>query len=231
MWGEDIMQATKLLRTELEWLNMDFHELIDDMTDEEWTARILPGMNLPGYILWHVARTPDFIVQTGRRHVPEVITQERWGSFEAITAPIFGVSLEEADAIARAVKREDVSAYADAVLAEVVAWLDTLSDGDLDTVPHWHAYIEEFPQYNVPAIVNAPEVPIWESLLGICGLHVRGHLAEVAMIKQQVRKGATTSAAPVTPTRPAVPGAAPEPAAALTASGQSARRRWWPWSR
>lgn len=221
------MQATKLLRTELEWLNLSFHELLDDMTDEEWTARILPGMNMPGYILWHVARMPDFIVQTGRRHVPEVITQDRWASCGALT-PLFGVSLQEADAIARAVKREDVSAYADAVLAEVVAWLDTLSDDDLDTVPHWHAYLEEYPQYNVPAIVNAPEVPIWASLLEICGLHVRGHLAEVALIKQQVRQGTTTSAVPVTPTGPTVPGAAPEPAAALTASGQPVRRRWWP---
>jgi hypothetical protein len=229
---ENIMQATKLLRTELEWLNMSFHALIDDMTDEEWTTRLLPGMNVPGYTLWHIARTPDFIVQTGLRHVPEIITQERWATCGALTTPGFGLSasLEEADAIARTVKREDVSAYADAVLAEVVAWLDTLSDDDLDVAPHWHAYIEEYPQYNIPEIVEAPEDPIWDSLLGTCCLHVRGHLTEVSLIKQQFRQAASLPAAATAPTAVAAPSATPELVAAEVGSSQPPRRRW-PWGR
>ena len=218
------MQATKLLRTELEWLNMGFHGLIDDMTDEEWTARPVPGLNLPGYTLWHVARTPDFIVQTGLRHMPEVITQERWASCGSLTTPGFGIglSLVEADALAHAVKRKDVSAYADAVLAEVIAWLDTLSDDDLDTVPAWHSYIAEYPQYNVPGIVNAPEDPIWDYLLGTCGFHVRGHLTEVAIIKQEVRQGTTVAVSESTTEEPST-------LVTVTAPASSSRRRRWPW--
>jgi hypothetical protein len=139
------------------------------------------------------------------------------------------VTLEEADALAHRVKREDVSAYADAVLAEVVAWLDTLSDNDLDIVPNWHAYIDEYPQYNVPEIVEAPEDAIWDSLLGTCCLHVRGHLAEVSLIKQQIRQGTRPLAANA-PSAPVVPDATPEPVAALAAAAQPARRRW-PWGR
>jgi hypothetical protein len=218
------MQATKLLRTELEWLNMGFHSLIDDMTDEEWTARPIPGLNLPGYILWHVARTPDYIVQTGLRHVPEVITQERWAACGALTTPGFGFleTLEGADAIARGVKREDVSTYADAVLTEVLAWLDTLTDDDLDIVPHWHAYLSEYPQYNVPEIMELPEDPIWDYLLGTCGFHVRGHMAEVAIIKQEVRERASASVAMSTTQEPPT-------LATVTAPASSPRRHRWPW--
>jgi hypothetical protein len=225
------MQATKLLRTELEWLNMGFHAAVDDMTDEEWTARVLPGMNLPGFTLWHAARTPDFIVQTILRHVPEVITQERWAACAGLNTPGLGltVSLEEADAIARTVKREDVSAYADAVLTEVLAWLDTLSDDELDIAPNWHAYIHEYPVYNIPDFVELPASPIWDELLGTCGLHVRGHLTEVALIKQQIRQGTTSLAANASSTA-AAPSATPEPAAVLAASAQPAGRRW-PWTR
>jgi hypothetical protein len=226
------MQATKLLRTELEWIHMGFHSLIDDMTEEEWSARPVPGLNLPGFTLWHVARTPDYIVQTGLRHVPEVITQERWASCGALTTLGFGLSvtLEQADAIARGLNREDVSTYADAVLAEVLAWLDTLSDDDLDTVPRWHTYIAEYPQYNVPEIVEAPEDPIWDYLLGTCSLHVRGHLAEVSIIKQQIRQGPTVLTSVPTSAPKIAPDVTPEPVAALATSAQPARRRW-PWGR
>jgi hypothetical protein len=224
---ESIMHATKLLRTELEWINMGFHAAIDDITEEEWTARVLPGMNLPGFTLWHAARTPDFIVQTILRHVPEVITQPRWAACGGLTTPGAGiaVSLEEADAIARGVKREDLSAYADAVLAEVLAWLDTLSDEDLDTAPNWHAYIHEYPIYAIPDFVALPDSPFWDELLGTCGLHVRGHLTEVALIKQQVRQAVAMPSAAITP------GPAPKLVTA-TVPGQPARakRRPWPWS-
>lgn len=225
------MHATKLLRTELEWLNMGFHAAIDDMTDEEWTARLLPGMNLPGFTLWHVARTPD-TAQALARQVPEVITQERWTGRGTLTTPGFGftVTREEADAIARGLKREDVSAYADAVLAEILGWLDTLSDDDLDMVPNWHAYIAEYPAHNIPEMVELPEDPIWDSLLGTCGLHVRGHLTEVALIKQQLRQAASMPLAAATP----VPAPATAPAlvaagAAASQPGRSGRR--WPWGR
>jgi hypothetical protein len=216
------MQATKLLRTELEWLNMSFHALIDDMTDEEWTARLLPGMNVPGFTLWHVAHVPD-VAQALARHAPEIITQERWASCGTLTTPGFGftVTLEEADAIARGVKREDVSAYADAVLAEVLGWLDTLSDDDLDIAPNWHAYIAEYPPHNIPEMVELPEDPIWDLLLGTCVLHVRGHLTEVSLIKQQIRQG-TPPLAASTP--------AATPVAARAASAAPAQRRW-PWGR
>jgi hypothetical protein len=226
-----MMRATQLLREELQWINQGFHAAIDDMTDEEWTARPFPGMNLPGFTLWHVARTQDADVQTSIRGVPEVITRTRWASCGTLTTPGFGymVTLEEADAIARGVSRADVSAYADAVLAEVLAWLDTLSDNDLDAIPDRRTHAAPFPVY--ANVLDLPDAPIWDELLSTCGFHCRGHLTEVALIKQQVRQGVDPASA-AAPSRAGTPAASPELATAATA-GQSAgaKRGRWPWGR
>jgi hypothetical protein len=216
-----------MLQEQLKWINGSFHANIDDMTDEEWTARLLPGMNLPGYTLWHVARSPDLIVQTILRGVPEVITQAQWSGRGALTTPGFGldVTLAEADAVAHGTKREDVSAYADAVLAEVVGWLNTLSDEDLDTVPqNWQAHLTGHPEYQVPGVLEYTVGPIWEEVLGTCGFHCRGHLTEVALIKQRLRQAAATFAETATAL------AVPEPVVATVSAAHPAPRRW-PWNR
>jgi hypothetical protein len=222
------MQATKMLQEQLKWINGSFHAIVDDITDEEWTARLLPGMNLPGYSLWHAARVPDVDVQTVLRGVPEVIWQARWASRGALTTPGFGldVTLAEADAIAHGTRPADVSAYADAVLAEVVGWLDTLSDADLDRVTeNWQVHLTGHPEYQVPGLLEQYTVgPIWEEVLGTCGFHCRGHLTEVALIKQRLRQAAATL--PETATALAVP----EPVVAAVSAARPALRRW-PWSR
>lgn len=222
------MRATQVFQELLKALNGNFHAVIDDMTDQEWVARPLPGMNLPGFTLWHVARALDS-AQTFDRGTPEVITQQRWASCGALATPGFGyeVTLEQADAIARGVKREDVSAYADAVWVEMLAWLDTLSDDDLDTMQVWRSRIAAYPEYNVPEILEIPEAPIWDDLLGGCGLHLRGHLVEVGIIKQQLRRAAAMPPAETAPSVAPTPvsGATPEPVGGAV-SRHPARRRW-----
>lgn len=230
------MRGTQILEAELKWINQSFHAIIDDMTDEEWTARPLPGMNLAGFTLWHIARTQDVDVQTAIRGVPEVITQPRWAACGTLATPGFGftVTLEEADAIAHGIRPADVGAYADAVLAEIVAWLATLSDEDLDTAPDWRTHIAPFPVLQVPELLEMSETTIWEELLGTCGLHCRGHLAEVAIIKQQLRQRVTVPSASSPPVdTSASAGAEPALVAAVSIANQSARvkRHRWPWGR
>jgi hypothetical protein len=222
------MRATQAVTEELKSIHEGFHFVADDMTDDEWTARVAPGMNLPGFTLWHLTRTLDAFVQTAIRGVPEVITQARWAACGTMTTPGFGflAPLEEADAIARGMARADVSAYADAVQAEVLSWLARLSDEDLDPVPDWRTHIAAFPVYQVPELTEGPDAPVWGILLDPCGLHRRGHLSEVALIKQQRR---------LTVTMPSTEPSTAPPAAGPSAEAQVAPRRkrrwWWPWGR
>jgi hypothetical protein len=190
------MRAAHFFQAQLVSIHEGFHSVLDDMTDGEWIARPFPGMNLPGFTLWHVARTLDMDVQTWIRGVPEVISQERWANCGALTAPGFGytVTLEEADSIARGVTRADIGAYGDAVVQEVLTWLGTLNDNDLDMIPDGHSHIAAFPVYS--NLLEFPNGPIWAELVDPCGLHCRGHLSEVALIKQQVRQAATAALGP-----------------------------------
>jgi hypothetical protein len=232
---EEIMRATQLLQLQLQGTNTRFHAIIDDLTDEEWTTRVLPETNLMAFDLWHVARAHDTTVQLFVRGVPEVIKQARWADCGALTTPGFGLNLgrEAADAVARGITRADLAAYADAVHAEISAWLETLDDGDLDAVPDYAAHLADEAVYQQdPALLkevleDTEGTPVWGDLVGYCIGHCRGHLAEVALFKEQLRLRAAPPS--VVAASPAAMSTAPTPAPAQTVA--SAKRGRWPWSR
>jgi hypothetical protein len=214
------MRATRVLQMQLRGTNQRFHAILDDLTDEEWTTRVLPETNLIAFDLWHVARTHDTVVQLNIRGVPEVIKQERWAACGALTTPGFELNLtrERADAVARGITRADLAAYADAVHAEISAWLETLDDADLDAIPDDAAHLALEPFYRQDPVLtkefieDADGAPVGDRLIGYCIGHCRGHLAEVALFKQQLRLRATSSSP-----------------AADASEQQSAphKRRWW----
>src|SRR5215813_8131858 len=72
------MRLTKYLAGQYDLANNILHDIADDLTPEELVTRALPNTNLIGFDLWHVARTPDWAVQTMARGVPEVIEDPRW---------------------------------------------------------------------------------------------------------------------------------------------------------
>src|SRR5947209_5067993 len=128
------MRATEVLTKQFNSLNGLYHEIADDLTESEWTARVFDGSNLLGFTLWHLPRTQDWAVQTAVRGVPEVIASTRWSGQGGLQTPGIGagVTIEEADAIAATVSLPDVVAYADAVHRTVLEWLGSLEDADLD---------------------------------------------------------------------------------------------------
>jgi hypothetical protein len=222
------MRAAQLLQAQLQGINTLFHSVLDDLTDEEWTTRVFPDTNLMAFDLWHVARTLDTTVHLGICDVPEVVSQERWTSCGTLTTPGFGLNLsrEQADAIARGVTRADLAAYSDAVSAAVHAWLETVSDGDLDAVPDLAAHVAHEPIYQQdPALFKevvegSEETPIWTYLSGPCIGHCRGHLGQLILLKEQLRLHASV---------PAAEPAAASPAPAKTVA--SAKHSRWPWGR
>jgi hypothetical protein len=182
------MQATKLLQEHFQLVCRWFRTISTSLTEPAWTARPLRNMNPPAWIVWHLARTDDAVVHTAIRGTPEIITQARWAACGALATPGNGIgqTMEEAIALAHAITPEDVSAYAEAVHSEMLAWLATLSDDFLDVVPDIEAHFVGHPEYQIPAVMDIVGMPVWSRLLELCLIHSEDHLAELAIIKQQI---------------------------------------------
>lgn len=187
------MRAIQLLQRQLAGTNGLFHEIADDLTIAEWNARPVAGVNVLGFTLWHLPRTQDWAAQTVVRGVPEVIADSRWAGRGALATRGIGVglTLAEADALARDVTPADVMAYADAIHDTLQAWLDTLSDDDLDVTPAFEEHQAALPEYQTHAFRSQTGdlagKPLWRILTGPCIGHVRGHLGELGTLKQALR--------------------------------------------
>jgi DinB superfamily len=187
------MRATVLLSQQFTSVNGILHDVADDLTPDELTTRILPNTNLLAFDLWHIARVRDWAVQTMARGIPELIEEPRWQGRGSLTTPGLGVGLSQAqaDEVARGLALADVLAYADALHQEILTWLDTLPDEMLDSQPDVPARLARHPIYleaamreEVPWMYQNP--PIWRCLAPAIG-HNRDHLAEIDLLKRQLR--------------------------------------------
>ncbi len=189
------MKATALLAKQVTGVNTLLHQAANDLRQREWTSRSLHGENMPGFILWHIPRLQDHFVQVWIRDIPEVIQDECWACWDQLQ-PLgagLGISLEEADRIARCVQPAEVLAYADVVLREILNWLATLTDDDLEYIPDARKHLAPYPEYQTAGhhaeTGDLLDLPIWRLLSGPCIGHVRGHLGELALLKAQLRAG------------------------------------------
>jgi hypothetical protein len=187
------MRAIEVLTKQLNSVNSLYHEIADDLTESEWTARVFAGCNRLGFTLWHLSRTQDWAVQTVVRSIPEVIASTRWSGKGGLQTPGIGagMTIEEADAIAATVSPSDVVAYADAVHQTVLEWLSSLEDADLDIVPDMAAHQAAYPEYQRAGFREEVDdmvgMPVWRFVLGPCTGHPRGHLGELGILKQALR--------------------------------------------
>src|SRR5262245_40948613 len=111
------MNLTAYLQKQFGNFSAVFRGIAGDLTDEEWVTRPGPGQNMLGYNVWHMPRTQDNFVQAWIRGQAEVVHSERWAQW-AHLKPLgigVGITLEEADEIARSVRLADVMTYADDV--------------------------------------------------------------------------------------------------------------------
>lgn len=188
------MRATGLLERQFTSVNQILHDVADDLTPDELTTLILPDTNLLAFDLWHVTRTQDWAVQTLVRGVPEIVDEPRWQDRGRLATHGIGVGLsrDEADALARALAKADILAYADAVHAAILAWLRALPDDDvLDAQPDVPAHLARYPVYLEPAMRDEvpwmfQQPPVWRCLAPAIG-HDRDHLAEMDLLKRHMR--------------------------------------------
>jgi hypothetical protein len=187
------MRATELLARQLASVNQILHDIAGDLTPGELTTRGLPRTNLLAFDLWHVARTQDWALQTLVRGAPELIDEPRWQGRGRLVMHGIGVGLSQAqaDTLARDLKLADILEYADAAHQAILAWLGLISDAELAREPDVPAHLARYPVYLEPAM--RAEVPwmfqrpqVWRCLAPAIG-HNRDHLAEMALLKRQLR--------------------------------------------
>jgi len=196
------MNAIEMLIQQLDTVNIRLHHSAADLAPEELVARPLPGVNPIGFILWHMARSQDWAVNTALRDEPEVIKDPRWRD-TSLAVPGIGTGFapEEAGDVAGRVDLPTLLAYADAVHGDAVAWLRAHDDAMLDEIPDAAAHDAPHPEYQTSGfraeMDGGPEhddavgrkggLPAWVYLTSVAVTHLHRHLGEVDVIKAVLR--------------------------------------------
>lgn len=198
-----------MLVQQLQTVNLRLHHSAGDLTREELVARPLEGVNPIGFLVWHMARSQDWAVNTAIRNVQEVIKREPWaGGPLAVPGMGTGFELDEAAGAAAHFELADLLRYADAVHGDTLAWLRTVDEATLDHIPDVSAHDAGHPEYQTPGfraeMDGGPEhddavgrkggLPVWIFLTSVSITHLHRHLGELDLIKDLLRRGGAEAA-------------------------------------
>lgn len=180
------MNGAAVLKAQLVVVHNMYGNVVGSVATGELAGRPAPGMNLIGYNLWHIPATQDWVAHVATRGLPEVRMQGRWANHAGINPnlPPFGCTLDEADAVARAVTKDELLEYEADVHAALAAWLDSLSDTDLETVPDLAANARRYPQVRITDdyLHEIADQMAWNFARFVsspCVGHARGHFGEL----------------------------------------------------
>ncbi len=202
-----VVDSIGLLVQQLETVNLRLHHSARDLSTHELVAQPLPGVNPIAFLLWHMARSQDWAVNTSIRDVPEVIMREPWvQSPLAVPGIGTGFELEEAAAAAAGFELPDLLRYADAVHDDTVAWLGTIDQEMLDHIPDVAAHDARHAEYQTPgfraemdsgpehddAVSSSGGLPVWIFLTSVSITHLHRHLGELDLIKDQLRRSVSS---------------------------------------
>jgi hypothetical protein len=200
------MDAIRLLEQQLETVHLRLHHSAHDLTPAELVARPIEGVNPIGFLVWHMARSQDWGVNTAIRDVPEVIRRQPWArSSLAVPGIGTGFELEEAVRAASQFELAELLAYADAVHEDALAWLRMVDETILDDIPDVAAHDAPHPEYQTPGfraeMDSGPEhddavgrkggLPVWVFLTSVSITHLHRHLGELGLIKDLLRRAET----------------------------------------
>ena len=193
-----------MLVQQLQTVNLRLHHSTHDLSAQELVARPLSGVNPIGFLVWHMARSQDWAVNTAIRDVPEVIKREPWTRTPLAVPGIgTGFELEEAATAATRFDLPDLLRYADAVHEDTVAWLGSVDEAILDRIPDVAAHDAAHPEYQTPGfraeMDSGPEhddaigrkggLPVWVFLASVSITHLHRHLGELDLVKGLLRRG------------------------------------------
>jgi hypothetical protein len=149
-----------------------------------WDVRVAPGTSLPGFVIWHCARIIDWGVNAVVRQTDELAESDEWRQrMRYDLGHGAGVTEAQADDVARTVSASDVAAYADALGASTLAWLDSIGDDDLDRPAAVRAAAARHPLYATPdawaEVEGLDGLPAWQVLVRPFAGHIRAHMGEL----------------------------------------------------
>jgi DinB superfamily len=197
------MNAIEILIQQLDTVNIRLHHSASDLTPEELRAQPVPGPNAIGFILWHMARSQDWAVNTAIRDEPEVIMRDRWRHTSLAVPGIgTGFTAEQAQQVAGRMELAMLLAYSDAVHADITAWLRTQEESMLDQIPDAEGHHAPYPEYQTAGfraeMGSGPEhddavgrkggLPAWVYLTSVAVTHLHRHLGEVDLLKDLLRR-------------------------------------------
>jgi hypothetical protein len=197
------VNAIDMLVQQFQTVNVRLHHSAIDLTPEELVARPLRGVNPIAFLVWHMARSQDWAVNTAIRDVPEVIKGKPWaGSSLAVPGIGTGFELKEAAIAAARFELADLLRYADAVHDHTLAWLRTVDETVLDHIPDVAAHDAPHREYQTAGfraeMDSGPEhddavgrkggLPVWVYLTSVSITHLHRHLGELDLVKDLLRR-------------------------------------------
>lgn len=184
-----------MLRQQLETVNIRLHHVARAVTPELMVRSVGPGANPVGFLLWHMARTQDWGLNTVVSGVPEVVHGEPWAgtAVALVRGTGTGFSADEVSEIAASVQLDELVAYADAVHASALAWVAQAGEDDLEAEPAVGVHVAAYPEYQrrefLEEMNSGPEhdaataatggTPAWLYLTSVCITHMHRHLGEL----------------------------------------------------
>ena len=187
------MNSLTYIQNQLTNIDAIFRHIVGDLMEDELVIRPAKRQNMIGYTVWHMPRTQDAHIQTWIRGVPEIVHGERWSHWQPLRHLGYGtgISLDEADEIARSIRIPEVLEYAGEVHLEITTWLQDLDESELDQIPDISKHLSQYPEYQTESLLrevgDLVEQPIWGQLMRPCIGHIHRHLGELEIIKEIIR--------------------------------------------
>ncbi len=201
------VNAIGMLAQQLETVNLRIHHSAHDLTREELVARPLPGVNPIAFLLWHMARSQDWAVNTAILDRPEVIMRQPWtASPLAVPGIGTGFELDEAAGSAMRFQLPDLLEYADAVHRDALEWLRTVDEQILEVIPDVAAHDARHAEYQThgfraemdggpehdDAVGRSGGLPVWIFLTSVSITHLHRHLGELDLVKDLLRRSVSS---------------------------------------
>lgn len=167
-------------------------EIVDSISDDEWTARPHQAANLLGFAPWHGARIIDWAVNHVLRDREELADGPEWRDVK-VPDGVFGAGIprDVADRAATDVPRSRLRAYLVALRSDTLPWFDSLPADDLLTAVDLERGRARKPDYHAEEVwseisdLNA--LPAWQFLARPCISHIRVHYGAVMEQAQFLR--------------------------------------------
>jgi hypothetical protein len=186
------MNAVTLLRNQIAGVHGRYHDVIEAILPGEWKAQVHPRGNPVGFLAWHIPATRDWAVHVWCQGHEQLRHSSNAGKRPGINPahPPFGMSFDDAVAVAAAATLGDVLAYADEVFAATMSYLETLTDDALDLLPDTRAANARVPYQTagyLEEIDDMYDFPVWRTLTGPAFAHARGHVDEISAALEAIR--------------------------------------------